>query len=266
MTDTTRRHPITLKRMTRAVEGMELVAVSRDIPYSQSGTDGLTLDVYHPAAARPAPAVIVAAGYPDVGVPLTLGCQFKEMAFVVSLAQLIAMRGLAAIAYTTSAPAADAERVLDYVLANGSAHGIDPGRVAVWAASGNGPVAVNLLMARGRELRAGVLSTAFTLDIDGNSVADAARNYRFVNAAAGRGVHELPADLPLFIGRAGADEFAGLNTAMDRFIAELLVHNRPVTIYNYASGQHAFEVTDESRTSHYIVDAMLSFVEFHLNA
>ena len=38
------------------------------------------------------------------GVPLTLGCNFREMEFVVSLAQLIAASGMAAIAYSTSAP------------------------------------------------------------------------------------------------------------------------------------------------------------------
>src|SRR5688500_5467552 len=113
MGDTPARHPITLKRIIRSVEGMERIEVTRNVPYH----DELNLDVYHSrrSADGPAPAVVVVAGYPDVGVPMPLGCNFREMEFVVSLAQLIAASGIAAITYSTSAPARDAGRVVDFI-------------------------------------------------------------------------------------------------------------------------------------------------------
>ena len=173
MGDTTARHPITLKRIVRSLEGMERVEVTRNVTYHED----LRLDVYHPSRSQDAaaPAVVIVAGYRDVGVPLTLGCNFREMEFVVSLAQLIAASGMAAIAYSTSAPAGDAGRVVDYIARSGGELGIDPARLGIWAASGNVPVALGLLMERRPGIRAAVLSNGYTFDgPHGAAVAEAA--------------------------------------------------------------------------------------------
>src|SRR4029453_16821845 len=102
MGDQPARHPITLKRIIRDLESMRRVEVTHDVTYH----DDLKLDVYHPgrsSAALPA-AVLIVAGYRDVGVPMTLGCNWREMEFVISLAQLLAVSGMAAVTYSTSAP------------------------------------------------------------------------------------------------------------------------------------------------------------------
>ena len=162
MGDTTARHPITLKRIVRSLEGMERVEVTRNVTYHED----LRLDAYHPSRSQDeaAPAVVIVAGYRDVGVPLTLGCNLREMEFVVSLAQLIAASGMAAIAYSTSAPAGDAGRVVDYIARSGGGLRIDPARLGIWAASGNVPVALGLLMERRPGIRAAVLSNGYTFD------------------------------------------------------------------------------------------------------
>jgi hypothetical protein len=269
MSNATPRHPITLKRLLRHIDGMDHLPVRRDVPYYASAAGPLTLDVYYPSGgpgAAIAPAVIIACGYPDIGVPLALGCQFKEMAFVVSTAQLIAATGMAAIAYTTSDPAADASRVVTYLEEHGRALHVDATRVGVWAASGNGPVALSLVMQKRRGVRAAVLSNCYTIDIAGSAVADAAALYRFAHATAGRSPADLPPDVPLFIVRSGRDEFAGLNAALDRFVAEAIGHGVPLTLVNHATAPHAFELSDDSPRSRYIVDAMLVFLERHLRA
>ena len=86
MSDKPARHPITLKRIIRNLEAMERIEVTRDVTYHGD----LKLDVYHPRRDELPPAVVITAGYADVGVPMTLGCNFREMEFVVSLAQLLA--------------------------------------------------------------------------------------------------------------------------------------------------------------------------------
>src|SRR5262245_23050900 len=118
MSDQPARHPMTLKRIIRDLESMRRVEVTHDVAYH----DDLKLDVYHPATSSSAlpPAVVIIAGYRDVGVPLTLGCNFREMEFNVSLAQLIATSGMAAITYSTSAPAVDAGRVADFIERSGA--------------------------------------------------------------------------------------------------------------------------------------------------
>jgi hypothetical protein len=262
MAETT-RHPITLKRIVRNLEGMERVEVTRDVAYHGE----LRLDAYHPSGDGAAPAVVIVAGYRDVGVPLALGCNLREMGFVESLAQLIAASGMAAIAYSTSAPGQDAGRVVDFLTQRGGELRIDPSRLGIWAASGNVPVALGLLMERRPGVRAAVLSNGYTFDAAGcTAVAEAAATYRFVNAAEGRTVADLPADVPLFVVRCGRDETPGLNDSLDRFVAGAVAANLPVTFANHPSSGHAFEVNDDSPLSQHLLDAMVSFMRFHLRA
>ena len=264
MGDKPARHPITLKRIVRSLDGMEQVEVTRDVAYHED----LKLDVYHPRRSSDglAPAVVIVAGYPDVGVPLTLGCNFREMEFVVSLAQLIAASGMSAIAYSTSAPARDAGRVVDFIGRNGAGLRIDAGRIGLWAASGNVPVALGLLMEKRPCIRAAVLSNGYTFDVSGmTAVADAAATYRFVNAAAGRSVRDLSAAVPMFIVRCGHDD-AGLNEALDRFVSDAISENLPITFVNHATAPHAFEINVDTGLSHQLLDSMVSFMGFHLAA
>jgi hypothetical protein len=254
---------MTLKRIVRSLEGMEQVEATHDLAYHED----LMLDVYHPrlSSDAPASAVVIVAGYPDVGVPLTLGCNLREMAFVVSLAQLIAASGMAAITYSTSTPERDAGRVVDFIARSGGGLRIDPGRLGVWAASGNVPVALALLMEKRPGIRAAVLSNGYSFDGAGSTaVADAAATYRFVNATAGKTVRDLPADVPMFVVRCGRDENPGLNDALDRFVGDALRENMPVTLVNHASSRHAFEVTDDTAISRHILDSAVSFLRVHL--
>ena len=60
-------------------------------------------------------------------------------------------------------------------------------------------------------------------DFSGSTgVADAAKQFGFVNACGGKSVADLPHDLPLFIARAGQDRMPGLNPALDDFVLNAL--------------------------------------------
>jgi hypothetical protein len=112
-----------------------------------------------------------------------------------------------------------------------------------------------------------VFSYGFLLDLDGaTDVADAARQFGFANPVAGRAVADLRHDVPLFITRAGRDQFPGMNAAMDRFIRQALIENLPITVVNHAEGPHAFDLFDDSRTSREIVRQTLRFLRRHLTA
>ena len=39
----------------------------------------------------------------------------------------------------------------------------------------------------------------------------------------------------------------------------------PVTVMNHATGRHAFDVFDDTRTSREIVKQVLAFLQFHLS-
>jgi hypothetical protein len=70
--------------------------------------------------------------------------------------------------------------------------------------------------------------------------------------------------MPLLFARAGRDQFAGLNDAMDGVIAAGLARNLPVSMVNHPGGVHAFDLEEDSEASRGIIRQVLSFLRQHL--
>jgi hypothetical protein len=276
MADSTEKHPMVTTRIAYEAPGIDGVTVKRDIEYRSSDKGSLTLDVYHPPDSRDPgdarwPVAILILGYADVGVPPMpqFNCTFKEMAWTISWAETLAASGIAAILYTTSDPVSDAHELLRYVRANADALGLDAERIGIWSGSGHSPTAMSVLMdpESTPSLKCATFSCGFMLDLGGSkTVAEAAAAYRFMNPNAGKGVDDLPADLPMFIARAGREQFPGLNDAIDRFVAAALARNLPLTVVNHVTGRHGFEWYDPSDTTREIIKQTLAFMRFHLGA
>jgi len=269
MSQDTMQERVTKTPVVYAIPGMTSVTIRRDVEYGATDAAALTMDLYYPPeAARGArtAAVVFVTGYSDVGAQKMLGCRFKDMASYVSWGRLAAASGMVGITYVNREPAADALAVLQYVRTNAASLEIDETRIAVWSCSGNVPNALSVLMQSGQDsLKCAALSYGLMLDLDGSTVvADAAKQWGFVNPAAGNSVDDLPRRLPLFVARAGRDEFPGLNDTIDRFLTAALRANLPVTFVNHSEGPHAFDLFDDSATSREIVKRILSFLQFHL--
>jgi dienelactone hydrolase len=199
------------------------------------------MDVYEPAAKTDATVVIV-GGFPGA---------YNTLPFVRSLGQKLAHAGLRAVAYANREPVRDLHEVIARF-----------DRVALWASSGNGPVALSALMAGATmRPRCAVLHYAYTFD-----AADAAKQYGFVDGCAGRTLDDLRSDVPLFISRAGRDQFAGLNESLDRFVSRAIARNMPVTFVNHPTGAHAFDLEADDPIAADIVRRSIEFATFHLNA
>jgi hypothetical protein len=260
---------ITRKRVLYELPGTNAVMVRRDVEFR--GSDGATLgmDLYFPADTKPGariPAVVIVAGFPDVGYHKMLGCRFKEMAFCVSWARLLAASGLAAVAYTNREPAADLHALFADVHQHAASLGIDETRMGLWASSGNVPLALSALMQNaGGHLKCAALYYGYMLDLGGSTVvAEASAQWGFINPCTGKSVADLPQQAPLFIARAGRDQFAGLNDALDRFVAAALARNLPMTLVNHADAPHAFDLDHDSDTTREIVKGTLAFLRLHL--
>ncbi len=265
MTSRIERQEITLKKVVYQLPGVDQVSVRKDVSYGEA--DDLTMDLYYPPQAESGvllPAVVIVAGYADVGVPTILGCKFKEMEMNISWGRLIAASGLVAITYTTRSPVADIRAILRYVQKHAPVRGIRREAVGFFASSGNGPTALSLFMEESIcNTTCVVLSCPFTLDLDGSTdVAEAARKWGFIDACAGQSITDLRRDVPLFIARAGQDQFG--NTNIDRFVAAALSRNMPLTLVNHPAGPHAFDLFDNGSTSREIIRQMLAFMRFHL--
>jgi hypothetical protein len=267
----TEQDHISKKMVVYKIPGVDAVRVRRDVEYRATDAGALTMDLYYPPDAKSgerAPAVVVVAGYPDLGFERVVGCKFKEMGSSVSWGQLTAGAGLVAITYTNREPETDLYALLEYVRQNAAELGIDENRVGLWASSGNVPLALSVLMQQASDyLKCAVLCYGYMLDIEGSTaVAEAAKNFGFVNPCAGASVDDLPKDMPLFIVRAGQDQVPHLNETIDQFMAGALTCNLPVTFANHSAAPHSFDLLFDSETSREIIRQILAFMRFHLLA
>jgi hypothetical protein len=250
---------------------MDDVTVRRDVSYGPPGAH-LSMDVYYPPEQRDAgrwPAVIIVAGYPGTMEPRPTALTYKEIGWTVSMCQLLAVSGIVAIAYTTSSdPLADLHALLEHIHGGATSLRIDPARIAVVAVSGNVPTALMTIMRDAdRPPACAVFGYGCLLDVDGaTDVAEAARQFGFVNPGIGRTVADLRRDVPLLITRAGRDQFPAMNASIDRFMRHGLVENLPITLVNHAEGPHAFDLFDDTRASRDVVRQLLRFLQQHLMA
>ncbi|HLL72899.1 MAG TPA: alpha/beta hydrolase [Pyrinomonadaceae bacterium] len=272
MSRDTKPFDISTQVVVYRISGMDDVKACRDVEYSATGAGALTMDIYYPPdaperAPRRLPAVVFVAGFPDEGFEAKVGCKFKEMGSSVSWARLTAASGLVAITYTNREPTRDLRALLQHVRRHADALCIDENMIGLWAGSGNVPLALSALMqtAASDYLKCAVLCYGYTLDLEGFAgVSDAARMWGFANPCAGRGLTDLPRDLPLFIARAGQDQMPHLNETLDRFLCEALTRNLPLTFVNHADAPHAFDLFDDGERSREIIRHILAFMRFNL--
>jgi hypothetical protein len=260
---------ISQKRAVYTIAGMERADIRKDVVYRTTDAGPLTLDLYYPehaASGSRLPAVVLVAGYNDVGYEKMLGVKFKDMGMTISWGQLIAASGMIAIAYTNHEPIADFEALLRHVRENAASLDIDENRLGIWACSGNVPLALSALIAHGREfLTCGALLYGYMLDLDGaTGVADASRMFKSADPNAGRTIDDVPQHVPLFVVRAGQEQFAGLNDSIDRFLTHAVARNLPITFVNHAAGPHSFDLLDDSETSRQIIRQILDFLATQL--
>jgi dienelactone hydrolase len=270
MSQENQQDAISKKMVVHQVPGVDDVAVRQDVKYRVTDDGTLTMDVYYPPDSKSGsrmPAVVFVFGYPDSTIKAMIGSKLKEMGQYISWGRLTAASGLVAIIYETREPTVDIRELLAYVRQNASSLGVDENRIAVWACSGNVPMALSVLMQGTSDyLKCAVLYYGFMLDCEGsNSVAEAAETVGFVNPCVGRTVDDLPQDVPLFIVRAGQDN-PRLNETIDRFLGKAVVRNMPVTLTNYSDGPHAFDILDDSEISREIIRQTLAFMRLHLSA
>jgi hypothetical protein len=196
--------------------------------------------------------VVIIEGYADPGFSTFLGCRFMDMAWSISIAQLIAASGMATITYANLQPSSDAEAVLEHVKAKAGRLGVDGMRLGLYATSRHAPVALSVV---GRA-RCAVLSNPYTFDVDGTThVADASKMFRFEAPV----MNTIPSGTPMFVIRSGNDEMPGLNASLDPFVARALA-NQPLWLVNHPEAPHAFELFHDSEATRHILRAAMAFL------
>ena len=211
--------------------GMEKVDVRKDLRYEGD----LYFDLYRPPNAKtPLPLVVFINGVGSRELP--------DWGQYTSWPRLVAARGMAAIVYETNATDADTiaaqtAAFFKYVRAHASELKIDASRIALWACSANVRLATKLVAEE--DFRAAAL-------------------YYGIMANAPKSV-----DLPVLVTRAGLDS-AMINDSIDRWVAQAVALDMPLTFINYPQGVHAFDLRNDTDESRAIISQTLDFLEFHL--
>ncbi len=263
MTDLPPRHPMTLAPVVLRLPGMDAANVRRGLVYRETDAGPLALDLWTPGGAapdRPRPVVVFVSGYADPAFERHLGCKVMEMASYASWARLVAASGLAAVTYANREPVADLGSVLGYVHEHARELGVDRGRIAIWACSGNVPTALGALLAGARvPVAAAALCYGYMF-----GAGAAAAQIGFADPCAGRSIDDVPTGLPLLVVRAGRDETPGLNATIDRFVAGALARDLPLTVVNHAGAPHAFDVLDHGDATRDVIRGILDFLRVKL--
>jgi len=251
------------------VPGMAEVAVRRDVTYSSSGGESLTMDVYEPAGAAPgscAPAVLMIHGpVPKLGA--------KNMGVFTSYGRLLAASGFTAVTFNHRFlgperlldAGADVRSAIAHVRENAAELRIDADRLAVWAFSGGGPFLSLALKGAPPYVRA-IVAFYAALDLQekppGASEAitdDVRRDFspaHHVGEEAGR-------TAPILVARAGLDH-PWMNAGIDRFVQRALAANAGLDVLNHPTGRHGFDILDDDERSREIIARTVEFLRARL--
>jgi dienelactone hydrolase len=204
------------------------VEVLKDLPYA----GGLQMDVYRPARGERTmlPAVVF--------FNMATGAD-RSNTFYRSWAQLAAAQGIVAVLPDLRYESfeQDFDAAIAHLTSSGASLGIDRGRIAVYAGSGNVWRALPLLQNPAR-----------------TAIKSAVMYY---------GVATVPAfrrDLPLLLVRAGLDR-PPVNRGLTDLAAQAAKENAPVTLHNYPGGHHAFEIVDDEAATREVIDSTIAYVK-----
>lgn len=248
--------------------GMDKVRLWREIDYAKSPDPFVRMDIYAPPGklGKRGAVLFIHGGVPTKG-------QAKDWGIYQSWGRLAAASGLVGVTFTQrlgfpqtqiNEAASDVAAALAYVRANAATYGIDPDRICLAAFSAGGPMLAPYMTGAPDHLRCLVSIYTF-LDIRQTKEHQAAETPETLSAyspilkLAGEGRKS-----PLLILRAGKDEIPTLLDSIDRFSAEALKVDYPMTLINLPGAPHGFDNKAWNPRGEEAILETLAFLNRHL--
>lgn len=259
---------LVMRPVVVALPDMDDVRYLRDQVYTENDDPNLRLDLYLPGAAKGrVPVVLFVHGGADTrGKP-------KDWGIYQSWGRLAASSGLAGITFThrlgfprtrVTEGAADVEAALAFIGANAERLGLDAGRICIVAYSAGGPMLAPYMVNAHPAVRCLIGWYPF-MDIRQSTHHQRSESTRTLQAFSNiLRLDDQGTKTPLYLVRAGRDEIPTLLESVDRFAAEALRTNYPITIANHPDGAHGFDNQLDDARSREIVLETLSFLRRHL--
>ncbi len=260
------------KRIVYRVDGMDRVAVRRDISYRPDGGVKPRMDVYAPPelpSGSRLPALFFVHGGPIPAQMLSP----RRWGVFESYGALAAASGLVGVTFDHrlhepgdyARAEDDVRTAIAYVREHANELRVDPERIGLWAFSGGGPLLSWALRERPSHVRC---LAAFYALLDLRHVtppnADPALLERVRALSPAAQLEPRLAGLPIFVARAGRDS-AAMNQSIDLFIREALAANMELDLANLPQGEHAFDVLNDDDRSREVIARAIAFVQARLS-
>ncbi|HSE36870.1 MAG TPA: alpha/beta hydrolase [Blastocatellia bacterium] len=259
-----------------SVPGMSRAVVRSGVVFDDSPALPLAFDAYVPRGLRKGerrPAIVFISG----------GERVRHWRWFITLGQLAAAHGMIGIVPDkryprgfegTRAGFEDTHKLLAFLKTQGEKVGVDRQRICLWTFSAGGrltSVGLQADKSDGSKVLPGtvrcLVSFYGVLDMSGelSSVSnDADREKLLKHYSPVQALESLVASggnsPPMFIARAGKDS-AFINNGIDRFTSTALRLNAPITVVNYADGDHGFDGINDTSQSRAIIKAAFRFVQ-----
>jgi acetyl esterase/lipase len=248
--------------------GMDNLRIWREIDYAGSSDPFVRMDVYAPPGKlqKRGAVLFIHGGVSTEG-------QAKDWGIYQSWGRLAAASGLVGVTFThrlgfpktqINEGAADIADAIAHVRSNAARYGIDPDRLCLAAFSAGGPMLAPYMAGAPDHVRC-LVSVYTFLDIRQTKEHEAAETPETRDAfspilkLAGEG-----RKTPLLVVRAGKDSIPTLLDSIDRFSAEALKTDYPITLINLPGAPHGFDNKAWSPRGEEAIMETLSFLRRHL--
>lgn len=193
----------------------------------------------------------------------------KDTGAYVSLGEMIASSGKAAVAFNHRMLLSgssiievldDIAKARDFVNLHSAEYNIDSARTCVWAVSAGMPFGVhNALNHKPEDVRCIIGYYGFgdfqtLVNVLPGAINTAGPAHEIMTGNAG---------IPMLIVRSGLDHKV-INDSLDRLIQRCFELNTDIDVYNHRTGNHAFDILDDNRRSHELINRSMVFLENHL--
>jgi acetyl esterase/lipase len=253
------------------VPGMDRVKVRRDLVYKQTDDPYVRMDVYTPPdlpAGEARPAVLFIHG------GATTDEKAKDWGVYRTWGRLVAASGLVGVTFTHRLGyprtrildgASDVRDAIAYVRDHAAELGVDKDRLCLAAYSAGGPMLAPFLNEPPAYIRCLVAFYTFmdirqTPEHRASETAETLDRFSPIVQIA-RNPGRVP---PLFLARAGQDQIPTLKDSIDRFVAEALARNIPLTLMNHPVAGHGFDTRTDDDRSKEILRGAVEFMKLHL--
>ena len=250
--------------------GVKDVIAKKNIPYLKTIDSSLKLDIYYPPRfdfKRKIPLIVFVFGYTNEGQLKTAKHQLRLWSPYTSWCKVVAASGMAAIVYETINPENDLKSLIQFISSSADKLNIDVNKIGAYSCSANTPTEIAYILNDSNSVfKCAVVYYGIFLNTDFkylSTIDTLSQNMGFVTPRLSEPT-TWNKNVPIMIVHAGKDFVPHTNESLTLFLDKAINQNMPITLINYSTGIHGFDVYTDNIPTRQIIKTTLEFWKFYL--